>query len=335
MTEYNELFDILVLGNGICAQSILFEMVKDNKFDLDKLRVGQISSNDSFIPCSENTTSVVSLNGTTRGISDLGDLIIDSYDYTINYIEKNSLTSFNKSEHYFLPSPDPSKMGNFVRRFGEAQPIRFLDMNLMGRKSINYLVDAEDLKNELSEHIDSQNVEKVSSIITQVKDNTVTCLNGRSYKAKTIISCLGAYTKDVFSHIEVDKTKKVPGDYLIFENCELSDSNFALSCGHHNLVYRHFSKTVLIGGTTLKNNWDAVDYIDINSQYEFYKGVLGDRLPDFSKAKVRSGMRHKGIKRRPFAGKLSENTYSLHGVYKNGYTFSFYLGRKILDQIKL
>ena len=335
MTEYNEEFDILVLGNGICAQSILFEMIKDKKFDLDKLRVGQISSNKSFVPCSENTTSVVSLSGTTRDVSDLGDLIIDAYDYTVDYIKKNALKSFHKGEHYFIPSPDKSKIGNFVRRFGEPEDIRFLDMTFSGKKSYNFLVDPNVLKHELETYINAHNILKISSLIVHVKDNIVTCLDGSKFKAKVIISCLGAYTKELFSHVEVDKTKKVPGDFLIFKNCNISDHNLVLSCGHHNLVYRHFSSTVLIGGTSLNNNWDSIDYIDIKSQYDFYKGILKERLPHFIEGEICSGMRHKGIRRRPFAGELSSNTYSLHGVYKNGYTFSFYLGKKILDQIKL
>jgi hypothetical protein len=335
MTDYNGIFDILVLGNGICAQSILFEMIKDNKFDLDNLSVGQISDNNSFLACSENTTSVVSLNGTTRGMSDLGDLIIDSYDYTVEYIKKNSLKSFKKGEHYFLPSPKKEKLGNFVRRFGEPEEIYFLKEAMLGKTSENYLVDPDILKNELEAHISKSIIKKINSLIISVDNNIVTCLDGSMYKARIIISCLGAYTKEIFPHVDVDKTKKVPGDYLVFENCQLSNENFVLSCGHHNLVYRHFSKTVLIGGTSLHSQWDSVDYIEIKDQYDFYRGILKEKLPEFSKGKIRSGMRHKGVRRRPFAGELFKNTYSLHGVYKNGYTFSFYLGRKILNQIQL
>jgi hypothetical protein len=335
MTEYNGNFDVLVLGGGICAQSILFEMCKDDNFNLDTLKVAQISRNDSFIPCTQNTTSVVSLSGTSKGISELGDLIVDSFHYTSLYVKEHGLSSFKEGDHYFVFPDDPNKKDNFVKRYGNPKQTEVSGSNLNCSRSENFVVDSTLLIKEMNEEISNNNIEQINKVITDIKSNgEVICLDGSKYKAKKVICCLGAYSNDFLSHFDLDQldySKKVPGDFLSFKDCDFGPKSFVVSYGHHNLVYRAHLKTILIGGTTLKNEIDAVEYPAIMDQYEYYKSIFPKTLPEFSKAIIGSGMRHKGRKRRPYCGPISSNVYSIHGVYKNGYTFSFYLARKLLD----
>ncbi|OUR95291.1 hypothetical protein A9Q84_15740 [Halobacteriovorax marinus] len=328
-------FDILILGNGICGQSILFEMINSPSFDLDTLKVGQVFCEHMAPACTLNTTSVVGLNGTSRGINDLGDLIIDSFHFTKKLVEKLGLKSFYPGTHYFLQSADEKNKAKFIRRHGEGSSLEILDREFIGVKDENFVVDSEELFCELEEVISSNNIVRINEAIVNVSDEReVTLLDGRVIRAKKIICCLGAYSNHFLKNISnehLDFSKMVPGDFLKFRDVNLGDKSFVVSSGQHNLVYRANSHTVLIGGTTLNNLWDSVDYVKIIDQYNYYKNLFGDLLPDFSEAFLGSGLRHKGRRRRPFCGELREGIYSLHGVYKNGYTFSFFLANKLLQ----
>lgn len=337
MTEYNGNFDVLVLGGGICAQSILFEMIKDAHFDLDSLSVAQISSSDVFTPCTDNTTSVLSLSGASKGINDLGDMIVDSFHYTVSYVKKHNLTSFYEGNHYYVFPKKEEKQASFIRRHGSAFDFEAQGLSLKGFKSKNFVIDSKGLDLELKSEISKSNIKNIKDVIVDIsKDKVVTCLSGKKFKARKIISCLGAYSNVFLRKFECDHlefSKKVPGDFLTFNECDLGEESFVISSGHHNLVYRAFSKTVLIGGTTLKTEWDAIDYIDIKDQYNCYKEIFKERLPSFDLGLISSGMRHKGRKRRAFCGEISKDIFSVHGIYKNGYSFSFFLAPRVIKYL--
>ncbi|WP_127716213.1 FAD-dependent oxidoreductase [Halobacteriovorax sp. HLS] len=335
MTEYDEFFDILVLGNGICAQSILFEMSNNSKFDLDSLKVAQISQNSVLAPCSDNTTSVVSLNGTTKGNSDLGDMIVESFHYTKEYQSK--LKGFYPGDHYFLLPSDEHKKKKFIRRHESFYDIEVCGLQLQGATEENFVVNNKELSEFLDQEINKCDIRKIESVITDIASNKiVTCLNGKKYKANIIISALGAYSNHFFknftnAHLSYSKT--IAGDYITFERVNLGKKSFVVSSGHHNMVYRHFNQTVLIGGTTLDTQWDSVDFVEIKEQYDFYKDLFKEKIPSFDKAIIRNGKRHKGRKRMPYCDEIIDGVYSMHGVYKNGYTFSFFLAKKLIDKI--
>lgn len=336
MSSENYDFDILILGNGICAQSILLELKNSPEFDLDTFKVGQIFCEEVAPSCTLNTTSVVGLNGTSRGINDLGDLIIDSFHFTKDLVLKNKFKSFYPGTHYFLQSEDLKNKEKFIRRHGEAEIINVLGKNFNGVQDENYVVDSKELFQELEDIISNLNIKRIVMPITSVsEDRVVTLLDKSSLKAKVVISCLGAYSNHFLRNLENDHisfSKIVPGDFLEFLNVDLGVKSFVVSSGHHNLVYRGNSKTILIGGTTLKNEWDSIDHVKINEQYDYYQSLFGEFLPELSKGRIGSGLRHKGRRRRPFCQELKNSIYSMHGVYKNGYTFSFYLAHKLIKE---
>jgi hypothetical protein len=68
------IYDLIVVGNGIAAQTFLFELF--TKLDVKKRQnfsVAQIYSEDIALSCSLRTTATVSLNGIEEGVSDLGN----------------------------------------------------------------------------------------------------------------------------------------------------------------------------------------------------------------------------------------------------------------------
>ena len=130
----------------------------------------------------------------------------------------------------------------------------------------------------------------------------------------------------------------VPGAYLTFEGLNLGERSFVISKKHANLIYRAFEKSILIGGSTIKKEYGyRNDLEEIKEQYNLFQEMLKGAnftLPNFNDAVLQFGLRHKGRKRYPFAGKLKDNVYGVFGLYKNGFTFPFFLAGGLVKQIK-
>lgn len=333
MTEDIQKFDLLILGSGICAQSILFELSKSNRFDLDTLSIGQVSNNALTAPCSLNSTSVVSLSGTTKGMSPLGDLIVDSYHYTVDLIRPDFSSDFHPAKQYFIYDERKDR-AQFLRRNKEISDQRIFDFDFQGNCEDCYILDNESLLHNINERITALNITNIQDTIVDIsKDKTVTLMSGKRLSGKKIICALGAYSNHFIKNMDNDhlnRSKVVPGDYLIFKDLDLGPESLVITMGHFNLVYRAYSKTVLIGGTSLKDEWCAVDYVELRPLYDFFKKII-KQLPDFSTGEIKTGLRHKGRRRRPFLGELSDSIYSFHGVYKNGFTFSFCMSNKFIN----
>ena len=332
MTEDIQKFDLLILGSGICAQSILFELSKSDRFDLDTLKIGQVSGDTLTTPCSLNSTSVVSLSGTSRGMSPLGDLIVDSYHYTVNQIMPMFDKNFYPAKQFFIYDERKDE-AQFLRRNKEIVDHTIFDYKFRGNQESCFILDNEGLLNDLSNEIDTLSLTKINDTIVDVSyDKYVTLLSGKKLYADKIVCALGAYSNQFLNNMDHDhlnRSKVVPGDYLVFQNVDIGEESLVITMGHYNLVYRAYSKTILIGGTSLRDEWSAVDYVELRPLYDFFKNII-KTLPDFSKGEVKTGLRFKGRRRRPFLGEIKDSIYSFHGVYKNGFTFSFYMAREFV-----
>ncbi len=333
MTQDIQKFDLLILGSGICAQSILFELSKSERFDLDSLNIGQVSNDQLTAPCSLNSTSVVSLSGTSKGMSPLGDLIVDSYHYTVDQIKKDFEETFHPATQYFIYDENKCR-AQFLRRNKEIVDQKIFDFDFQGNREDCFILDNVSLMENISKKLNSLNLTKLQDTIVDVsKERVVTLMSGERLFAKKIICGLGAYSNHFLKemdHDHLNKSKVVPGDYLVFEDVDLESESIVITMGHFNLVYRAYSKTILIGGTSLREEWNAVDYVELRPLYDFFKKII-PKLPPFESGHIKTGLRHKGRRRRPFLGEISDSIYSFHGVYKNGFTFSFCMANNFVN----
>ncbi|MCO4795039.1 MAG: hypothetical protein KC493_15085, partial [Bacteriovoracaceae bacterium] len=103
-------YDVIIIGNGIASKVFQFHFLKSNP----NKKILVLES-PLYPSCSIKTTSHVGLVDPVKGVSPLGDLIVDSYDsfkeFVKNYepkgVEKG--LSFhdemtNGSEHFFINS---------------------------------------------------------------------------------------------------------------------------------------------------------------------------------------------------------------------------------------
>ena len=75
---------ILTIGDGIAAKCLHFEL--RNRSDLNIIN---ISANDFFTPCSENSTAMNCLRGTRANVTKLGDTILASMQYFEDFFQEN------------------------------------------------------------------------------------------------------------------------------------------------------------------------------------------------------------------------------------------------------
>ena len=77
---------IVIVGNGVMAKVLTFYLNRSGFKNITRI------AEDTDIPmCSTRTTAINCLRGTQRGLSPLGDLIVDSFD------------QFEKFYHKFAP----------------------------------------------------------------------------------------------------------------------------------------------------------------------------------------------------------------------------------------
>ncbi len=299
-----QLCDIIV-GNGVAAHAFLWtyaKKLKANNLDLPR-RIVWIKS--PLIPtCSLTSTSIVSRAGLQRNTSPFGDQLIDAYDlFEKNFREFDSVEVASQSH---LPHGD---LEQFNKRYADA-PSSCLIV-----KSELFL---KQLENDFL---------KVFSSNLEIIHDTVVCENEQSIQLQSgvrkfnrLFLFLGGGNK-LYDHNPGGRA--VVGQYAQ-ATIDLGDKGFVQSKGSCNLIYRSMDKTLLVG--SLDDKADELGWPVMAPRAKAIQSFLKDfkiDLPSDLAWKVLAGVRHKGVKRLPFWGQVRTNVYSVHGLYKNGYTLAF------------
>jgi hypothetical protein len=321
--------DILVVGNGLAAWGVLnrFAEIKSD------LKITQVSQEKVLPSCALKSTATVSLNGIQKNISPLGDLLYDSFFTTTSLIEKWGTGTIEKAEHLHLGNSDKIK-----QRFHTLENIEksYLKSSHLGARGDVYLFNPSEFYDWFNHHIKKQiqNLSEYNDLVTDFKvdgNNVfVETLSGRRFLSKKLILTTGAWGRG--------KTggKLVCGHYLSWHNCDFEES-FLISLNQHNLIYNKSTKLLMLGGTSNSDEVSLADVEKLKSMYQCFVEIFRSELPAVENAKLSYGVRQKGKKRMPYWGKLqeSDNIYTIHSLYKNGYTLGWELGKRIVDQIKL
>ena len=330
------MIDLIIIGNGIAAQCFLWELSKSDK----KISVLKISDERLAPSCSLNSTATISLRGAVRGVSPLGDLNFDSYKMAEAFIGKERPDGVVSSKFYSLCEEEEKE--EYVRRFGYLEEIR--DIGPLSLKKIHqgniwdgYIIDPGKFLGFFQERTKKFH-SSISAMVTATKITdegvAVTTLDGNVYIARKLLICSGAYTKLYEAlypaHLAIKGSSSVPGAYLEKSGVDLGSTSFVVSLHGENLIYYSQTKTLKIGATTQKKGLEAPEYLKLLGIWESFHSLFKEKIPKFSEFEIKVGLRHKGIKRMPFYGKLSENVFALMSLYKNGYTYPFLGAKEIL-----
>lgn len=353
-----QVFDGIVLGKGIAGLAFLFELAKSQSV-LRSKKWAIINHSTLFPACSEATTATVSLSRIDEGISPLGDLLVNSFLYfkenVLSQMDLSSLAAEKVTKKmYFYSENDKQKA---IRRFDDFKKIneKFFDNNLIGdclfrEDQDSFLINPDLFQQKMLEYI----LEKLDvtiicdgivSVETSHGAHFVKGLNSQ-YQSSFLVDARGSYQKEnsVFFEKHFDQSlvastglKTVGGAFLICRPKVQYERSFYIVFDDVNFIYRKMSNELIIGSTSEEGNVYLPNIVELKSKYIKIKENLSEEhkkyFPNFSDFTFKVGLRSKAKRRTPQVCYLDDkkSKIALVGLYKNGYTTSFFLCRQFLD----
>ncbi len=324
---------VLVIGDGVMAWNTLFAL-QNCSYD-----VFQYYHNEAFPACSDASTAINCLRGTTKGISPLGDLIVDSYHCFEAFLKKHDPQGIAKGHEYQIFDQEQKWKG----RYPDFEPVHqseiapYVSSMKYFHKNEAYFFDLKKLREWFS--LKLNNTTKKQVIVSQVLGDGRVITSDGEEKFDYVIVCSNYNTsivKGLNSEVDyyIDHCKPVAGSYLELKgyssNYFSQSTNLAFEKYH--LIFRKEEKILQIGATTdnrtshhLPNEKALVEI------YDFIKKQARIELPAFSEFSYRVGVRLKGYKRMPYCDFITPHVYLATGLYKNGYLLPFKIGQDIRD----
>jgi hypothetical protein len=337
-----EIFDYLIIGDGIAARSFLYLL--DQRLENQDANIGVISS-DAFAPsCSKNSTSIVCLYGIRPNVSETGDLICKTHNYSVSNIYSKNIFKGARKCRRFVADCTVKDISRRFENYEVNARIEDLDIEVPFLKTldsylINNLVFHDSIYKNLRTKFQIFN-KFIKYISSSDEGHIVHASSGEKYTAKAVINFTSGYPTitggpDVIRE-HMGLSKHAYGDLIYFDNVNLGtkqNDDWILSLDEDNLIYRHDNSSLLFGSTTRNNNLFVPSIVELEQKYQTLcsKLKISDKVPDFKTGLIKTGVRHKGKKRRPFWGRIKPGLYSGHSYYKNAYTFSFYGSNEIIN----
>lgn len=329
---------IVVIGDGIAAWSTLFLFKKEifQSGNLDSFEIIQLADGDMAPICSHNSTAINSLRGTVKGLSSLGDLIVDSYEYFEALQKDHKFKGVEEGIERQFWKKDSKNKEKWEKRFPDFKSLG--EFSLFDSKA--YLITSEILGEDLKTRFFPHAFHR--TFVTKIEDKKIFTTMGE-FEFDKLILCLSNETKlfkALYKNVDekiITHAKPVAGSFLEFD-LDLARKGFSYALENHHLIYKNENKKLLIGSTT-ENQSDF--YLgDLKKLKEIYDEVSHTfkneiPIPPFEKGVIKTGIRQKGYKRLPFFGEVSEDIFSMHSLYKNGFTFAFLGAKNIVSKIFL
>jgi len=340
------IYDLLVVGNGLAPQTLLFELnkaLKIKEINCQNFSVAQIFSEDLAPACSTRSTSTISLNGIEDGISELGDALRSGFFAFESFYKEYSL-SFIEPVTQFITATDELKLESLRRRYKNLTPIKntLLKSVYEGVELNSYLVSPDLLHNWFNQELQKSSIHRIEDFIIKTDLNSDGIIEshtqkGDIIKSSKIVFCAGAYSA-IFSRFFPDGLFKVnqqvvAGSYL--EKKIKLPQAFILTVDGHNLLYRKSDDSLVLGSASTKGAICLNDFSELKHIFEIMKDICHFDLGNFDDFKAETGLRHKASKRIPICKFLDESKKVgvINGLYKNGYSLPFYFSKIMVSEI--
>ena len=333
-------FDLVVIGDGIFANVFLFELNKlVNKSQ--NFSVAKIFSEELAPNCSLRTTSTVSKNGIEEGISELGDLLVKSFEAFQQFSNEHQNVGIYPSKQY-VASTHSKTEEKIQKRYGDKVSKlsqSYFKKNYLGVELDSYIVIPEEFFSGLNSYPKNYQLKSIQSFVKFFEEKedgvAIHLLNGDVITAKKCVVATGAFSRlfsDMFTETEIKEkilnTKIVAGTYLIKKASFPND--IYLTLNGHNLVYRKSTSELIIGSTTVEGPITLPMMVELKEIFEDVKKSVTLDIGNFEDYTPVTGLRHKGQKRMPYFKPITKNqrVWFFNGAYKNGWSLPFYLAKK-------
>ena len=319
-------YDFIIIGNGISSKLVLWNLLLLQKNKEKKILV--IYENDFFPSCSLQSSPIVSLGVHKKGLSNLGDLLVKSEVSFVDFINLYCPDGVYPAKQLCLLPTDKREEDEFIRRYGKCESL-YHNRPVAIKES--YIIDPVCLFKWFDRKNKRPNVKFKQASVLKVNERSILLRNHQEISFSSIFLCAGTSTSFLFKEESLPMGKSVSGSYLKF-NRSLNNENFILTSNGLNLINRPNMNDFTFGSSTYEGHIYEGDrrslkdfYIDFKKEVEFLD------LPAFEDGIIHTGIRHKGKRRRPSAVRFG-NVYVLNSLYRNGFTFSFFLAKSLVEE---
>ena len=267
-------YDIIIVGGGVAGRTLAYSIGRANP----NLRMAMLHSSQK-VPCSLHSLGIVSTFGMKADSGPRGESICTAVAMAETFFESVRPSGVERVPHFFGGGPTKSC----------------------------YLITPKIYLNWLAEHTPCEYGDEEVEV---VESGCIRTSSGKVFESAITILASGAYTKkdDKFfpAHPFIAGSSIVKGSYGVFDGVDWGERNFVFSCGSANLVYRWEEKSIVIGGTTDREEGIDPNVENIKNQYDVIANFYA--LPSFDLIRPGMGLRHRGPKRMPFRGEIGRRS---------------------------
>ena len=342
-----EIYDLAVIGNGIAAQTFLW-----NLSSLDcigqNFTIAHIYSEKLAPACTLRSSATVSLNGIDEDVSPLGNDMREAF-FMFDDLFKNHTPKGVQKVTRTVVSTNESDTKKLTRRYKTLKTVESALMKdqFLGTQYNSYIITPEIFTKWLSENtqIRKTNFELFLKDLNKYNDHYQLILeNGEVVKAKKILFAMGAYSK-IFEKFltppdadSIENKNSIKAGSYFEKVCDLREDSFYLSIDGHQVLYRKnaYESKLIIGSATAMGAYEVPDYQALSLIFNKVKPLLTFDIGEMTDFKVITGLRHKGPKRLLISECIDgeqKSLFRINGLYKNGYTMAFLASRRMLNLI--
>lgn len=344
------IYDLAIIGNGISAQTFLWQMSRAFSENPGPLSLAHIYADHLLPPCTQNSCATVSLNGISPGVSPLGEEMREAYFLFLEFYQKFRPAGVEEVERAVICT-HPEFEKKLTRRYKKLEEVSspYFHQKYKGVQYPSFLINAGQLSSWLTDqvHLNSKGSFTKTDFLDFAKDvqhdgnhYSITLTNNGTLKAKKVIFFTGAYAKilgSFFTELNQHMSEKGhvvrPGSFLE-KNVDLNLPSFYLSIDDSHLLYRSnaWEKKLIIGNSSGEGAYAMADYHALSKLISKLSAIMTFPLGHLDEYSVATGLRHKGPRRQLMAKALDSNQsiFYINGLYKNGFTFSFLAAKNIV-----
>lgn len=342
-----EIFDLAVIGNGIAAQSFLWNLSHRERKSQD-FSIAHVYSEKLAPACTLRSSATVSLNGINEDVSALGNDMREAFFMFDNFFKQYRPEGV-ESVIRTVVSTNENETKKLTRRYEKLNTVISdkLKDQFSGTQYDSYMVTPEIFTKWLSDNTKIKKTDFPLFLKNLKKCDDVYHLfleNGQTIKAKKILFAMGAYSK-IFENFflplgaeSIEAKNSIKAGSYFEKNCDLGNDSFYFSIDGIQVLYRknaHENK-LIIGSATALGAYELPDYAVLEELFMKVKALLTFEIGEMSDFKIITGLRHKGPKRLLICDCIDgeeKTLFRINGLYKNGYSMGFLASKRMLDLI--
>lgn len=340
----NKIYDLAVIGNGIAAQTFLWNLsLQESKSQ--NFSIAHIYSEKLAPACTLRSSATVSLNGIDEDVSGLGNDMREAFFMFDELFKKHKPAGVEIVQRTVVATNE-NDTRKLTRRYKTLKTVNssYINVELQGSEYDSYIVTPEVFTKWITDQI-KINKDDFPLFLKNLEKNNdhyqLTLEDGKILKSKKILFAMGAYSK-IFEKflapigadsLEIKNTIKA-GSYFE-KNIDLGPKSFYLSIDGHQVLYRknNVESKLIIGSATTVGAYEVADYEALSKIFNKVKPLLTFDVGEMRDFKVITGLRHKGPRRLLICDNIDEEKtlYRINGLYKNGYTMAFLASKRMLS----